>query len=63
MFLSKFNVFYHYLMLLLNDLLNGDECKMINTGSINMHKLLDVIGLLLTKYIYFNGYISERPRK
>lgn len=50
-------------MSLLLDLLNGDECKMINTGSVNTHKLSDVIGLLLTKYTYFNGYISERPRK
>lgn len=52
-------------LLLLNDLLNGDECKIINTGSVNTHKSLDVIEIyyLLNIRTYFNGYISERPRK
>lgn len=30
-------------LLLLNDLLNGDECEIINTGSVNTHKSLEVI--------------------
>lgn len=51
-------------LLLLNDLRNEDECEIINTGSVNMHKSLDVIEhYLLNIRTYFNGYISERPRK
>lgn len=52
-------------LLLLNDLRNEDECEIINTGSVNMHKSLDVIEIhyLLNIRTYFNGYISERPRK
>jgi len=39
-------------LLLLNDLLNGDECEIINTGSVNTHKSLDVIDIILpTKYV------------
>lgn len=48
----KCNVFL--LLLLLNDLQNGDECKIINTGSVNTHKSLDVIEIyyLLNTYVF-----------
>lgn len=50
-------------LLLLNDLLNGDECEIINTGSVNTHKSMEVIEIYYLLNTYFNEYISERPRK